>query len=86
MSDHDAVRLGIENAFSHAAMLANEAISILRNAYERPSAVYRPSLVFNGKRWCAVYGDNVHCCSGFGDSPDAAMWDFDKAWHTKGKQ
>ena len=83
MSNFDAVKLGIENTFSHAAMLAQEAIAILRNAYERPSVVYRPSLEFDGKRWCAVYGDNMHCCSGFGDSPDAAMWEFDKNWHKK---
>jgi hypothetical protein len=85
MSDHDAVKSGVENVFSHSAMLAQEAIAIIRNSYDRPSAVYRPSLTLDGDQWIALYGDNLQSgCVGCGDTPDSAMWAFDKAWHTKG--
>lgn len=84
MSSHDSISVGIQNTFSHSAMLANEAIGIIRNAYDRPSAVYRPSLSLDGNSWIALYGDNLQTgCVGAGDTPDAAMWDFDRAWHTK---
>jgi len=84
MSDHDAVQRGIENVFSTAGMLATEAVNILEATYNRPSAVYRPQLTLDGNSWIALYGDNLQVgCSGHGDSPDAAMWDFDKNWHKK---
>jgi hypothetical protein len=37
----------------------------------------------DGNQWCALYGDNLQdgVC-GFGDSPAAAMQDFDMAWVT----
>ena len=84
MSEYQAVKDGIENTFSLCAMLAQEAIGIMRNSYDRPSAVYRPTLSMDGNSWIALYGDNLQTgCVGTGDSPDAAMWDFDRAWHKK---
>ena len=42
----------------------------------------RPTLSIDGNQWCALYGDNLQDgVAGFGDSPDAAMREFDKAWH-----
>ena len=83
MSDH-AVQQGIENVFSTAGMLATQAVNILESSYNRPSAVYRPKLTLDGNSWIALYGDDLQVgCSGHGDSPDAAMWDFDKNWHKK---
>lgn len=63
---------------------ANEAISIITNAYDRPSAVMRPKVFPDGNQWCALYGENIQdgVC-GFGDSPELACWDFDKSWHAK---
>lgn len=47
----------------------------------RPSAVYRPSLSVDGNMYCALYGENlVEGCAGFGETPEAAMADFDKNW------
>lgn len=47
----------------------------------RPSAVYRPSVVPDGNKWCALYGDDLmHGVSGFGDTPEEAMRDFDQNW------
>ena len=57
-----------------------------RAAYEqqRPSAIYRPSISIDGNQWCALYGDNLQDgVAGFGDSPEAAMQDFDSQWQKK---
>lgn len=63
---------------------AQELIGILENAWTRPSAIYRPKLYLDGNQWCALYGENLaEGVSGFGDSPDAAMWAFDRAWNEK---
>jgi hypothetical protein len=52
-------------------------------AYAAPSAVYRPALKMDGSQWCALYGKNLQeGVAGFGDTPAAAMRDFDKAWAT----
>lgn len=41
----------------------------------------RPALSVDGKQWCALYGENLQDgCAGFGDTPAAAMADFDKNW------
>lgn len=49
----------------------------------RPSVLYRPAISLDGNKWCALYGDDLVCgVSGFGDSPDAAMRDFDAQWIT----
>ncbi len=48
---------------------------------QRPSVMYRPAIRLDGNQWCALYGDNLQDgVSGFGDSPEAAMADFDKNW------
>lgn len=60
---------------------AHEAITILTNAYDRPSAVYRPRLFLDGAAYCALYGENLmDGCAGFGDTAEAAMVDFDRNW------
>lgn len=67
--------------------LAQEAVGILTNAYDRPSAVYRPMLSLDGDRYCALYGENlVDGCAGFGETPDLAMYDFDKNWRQMNAQ
>lgn len=69
---------------SHVRALAQEAIGILTNAYDRPSAVYRPTLSVDGNMYCALYGLNLHeGCAGFGETPEAAMLDFDKNWRSQ---
>lgn len=45
----------------------------------RPSVIFRPALAPDGNQWCALYGANLmEGIAGFGDTPDAAMRDFDK--------
>jgi len=53
-------------------------------AETEPSYRYRPRLSIDGNQWCALYGDNLQDgVAGFGDSPEAAYWDFDRAWRAK---
>lgn len=50
----------------------------------RFSFMLKPGLSIDGNQWCALYGDNLQDgVAGFGDSPDAAYYDFDKQWLTK---
>lgn len=61
--------------------LAQEAIGILTHAYDRPSAVYRPTISLDGNMYCALYGEDLMAgCAGFGETMEAAMQDFDKNW------
>ena len=51
---------------------------------QRPSVLYRPALERDGDQWCALYGaDLQQGVAGFGDTPSAAMYAFDKAWCTE---
>lgn len=48
---------------------------------QRPSVLFRPKLMVDGAKYMALYGDDLMTgCAGFGDTPDAAMRDFDKNW------
>jgi hypothetical protein len=47
----------------------------------RPSSIWKPVLSRDGNRWCALYGENIQeGVSGFGETPDAAMRQFDIHW------
>lgn len=51
---------------------------------QRPSVLMRPAIKRDGNQWCALYGDNLQDgVAGFGDSPAAAMYDFDRNWNAK---
>ena len=72
------------NAVCHAADMAGTAIQQAAAHYEAPSAIFRPKIYIDGNKWCALYGDNLQDgVAGFGDSPSAAMYDFDLNWHKK---
>lgn len=46
-----------------------------------PHVLMRPSLMPDGNKWSALYGDNImQGVCGFGDTPEQAMADFDKNW------
>jgi len=50
----------------------------------RPFIQLRPRIFIDGNQWCALYGENLQDgVAGFGDSPEAAAWAFDKAWCKK---
>lgn len=72
----DAAEYSLDpNIISQAVQTAVEMI------FNRPSTIYRPRLFIDGNKWCALYGENIQdgVC-GFGDSPEAACDDFDRAW------
>jgi hypothetical protein len=69
---------------SHQRATMHQEIYTVSLEYQRPSAVFRPAISIDGNMWCALYGDNLHDgVAGFGDTPDKAMREFDKAWHEK---
>ena len=50
----------------------------------RPFVQLRPRVFLDGDMWCALYGDSPQDgVAGFGDSPEYAAWNFDKAWCEK---
>lgn len=54
---------------------------------QRPFILLRPRIYIDGNQWCALYGENLQDgIAGFGDSPELAAWDFDKAWCQKLKE
>lgn len=80
-----------DNDRSHVIAMECEAAGNSRDAafhalqreekMNRPSYIYRPSLSIDGNKWCALYGENLQDgVAGFGDSPEEAYRDFDRAW------
>ncbi|KKM68130.1 hypothetical protein LCGC14_1463950 [marine sediment metagenome] len=50
----------------------------------RPSTRYSPKLYIDGDKWCALYGEDLqNGVSGFGNSPEFALRDFDEKWKKK---
>ncbi len=95
---YDAVRSRISNAdigaavesafreanLGHYAYMTQMAMQEAISGYMRPSAVYRPKIYPDGNEWCTLYGENLQeGVAGFGDSPEIAMHEFDKAWNAK---
>lgn len=49
-----------------------------------PSMMLKPRLSIDGNQWCALHGENLQDgVAGFGDSPELAYLDFDRAWSAK---
>jgi len=67
--------------FGHVAVRAQEQVYYIANEMVRPSVLFRPTVVPDGSKWSALYGENLmEGVSGFGDTPEEAMRDFDKSW------
>lgn len=71
--------------FGHARAILQEQIYAVGQEMTRPSAIYRPELVQDGNAWLAMYGDLPSGCVGTGDTPEAAMRDFDATWFKPAK-
>ncbi len=68
---------GVLNAQWNAAVEAQNTAA----AGRAPHVLMRPSLVPDGNKWSALYGNNLmDGVGGFGDTPEEAMADFDKNW------
>ena len=78
----DAIReANLSHYIERAALSVIDEVGAVARAHSVPSAVYRPALSIDGNQWCALYGANLQDgVTGFGDSPAAAMADFDVAW------
>lgn len=46
-------------------------------------SLLKPSIFVEGNQWCVLYGDDRTGVAGFGDSPHAAVLDFNSAWYKK---
>jgi len=63
---------------SHTVAMLNQEFSIVAAEMQRPSVLYAPGVTHDGSKWTATYWG----VSGIGNSPDAAMRNFDKNWST----
>jgi len=69
---------------SHQKELLQQEIYAVSCEMRRPSAVFRPALSADGSMWCALLGENLQeGVAGFGETPEAAMAAFDKAFLTE---
>ena len=69
------------NAICHSADRAKIAWQEAAWEYQRPSVVFKPTLVKDSGMWCALFGDNLQeGVAGFGETPSKAMYAFDTAW------
>lgn len=71
----------VASAATDAARAAGQEWMSAAYEHMRPSAVYRPSLSIDGDKWCALYGEDlISGVCAFGDTPAAAMRQFDVEW------
>ncbi len=79
-----AVETALRDAnLSHYAQMAQFTIEAAASEYMRPSAVYRPTIIQDGNAWLAILGDLPTGVVGCGDTPAAAMADFDAEFQKK---
>ena len=85
MNDQDsALLLQSLSAGSHYAAGARENDYQASLEKREPSYMYKPRLFIDGNQWCALYGENLmEGVAGFGDSPELAYADFNRAWGEK---
>jgi len=51
----------------------------------RPSVVFKPTITQDGNMFLVILGDLPTGVVGVGNTPSAAMYDFDMAWHREAK-
>lgn len=69
------------NAICFAADQAKMAWQEAAWEYQRPSVVFKPTLLPDGDMWCALLGDDLQVgIAGFGETPAKAMYAFDVAF------
>ena len=70
-------------ACSSISHYASQCFSSIQECMTEYSVMYRPVLSVDGDQWCALYGADLQSSvAGFGDSPAAAMCDFNRNWAT----
>lgn len=70
------------NDLSYITESVTRSAGEIAAALTSPHVLMRPAVYPDGNMWCALYGENLQdgVC-GFGETPAAAMADFDKNWH-----
>lgn len=71
------------NSFDISRLLEAASQELYSVSYEwrRPFMLLKPRMFPDGNQWCALYGDDIQSgVCGFGDTPDRAAAEFDKAW------
>ena len=44
-------------------------------------AQLKPDLFIDGNQWCVLYGEDLQSgIAGFGDTPQKAIWDWNRQW------
>lgn len=80
----EQIRIGIENCFFHAGLIAQESFGLFGDVARKlmkPHVKMRPAISLDGNMWCALYGENIQDgVVGYGLSPEQAMAAFDRAW------
>lgn len=62
---------------------ARSCYSFIQDCMTEAGVMYRLDLTVDGNQWCALYGADLQSgIAGFGDSPAAAMNDFNRNWDT----
>jgi hypothetical protein len=69
---------------SHSQAMVRDQFMAVTWEMQRPAVLFRPSVYPDDAQWCALYGaDIMSGVCGFGETPEAAMDDFDKNWHAQ---
>lgn len=75
----DAARMGLDISFVQG--IAQQEIYQVSGEYQRPSVLFKPTIIADGTMWCALLGDDLKVgVAGFGETPDKAMRAFDDAF------
>ena len=77
--DYDAITNG---AYSAVKDYLNEnCVADRLERLTKPSVLYKPTIQRDGNAWCALLGKDLMIgVAGFGNSPQEAMDEFDKAF------
>lgn len=70
-----------QQIITERACMALDELDESARKHGAPTAVYRPTLSKDGDKWCFLLGDDLQIgLAGFGDTPQAAAVEFDKAF------
>ncbi len=66
------------------ALMSADAVIETQRDLLAPHLIYGAVLSKDGNQWCWLYGDNLQDgIAGFGDTPEQAGVNFDRAWKTE---
>lgn len=79
---YDAIYYAFTATFDSTKWSIDEKLTYITNEFTRPSVIFKPTITQDGNAWIALLGDDLAVgVVGCGDSPEAAMRDFDKSWY-----